>query len=63
MLTDTYNSMIFVTIDGKMDTIHVKIDNYKERKIMLNTNVIDAEYSKIKNILVCILFTCGSPYL
>jgi len=35
MLTDTYNSMIFVTIDGKMDTIHVKIDNYKERKLCL----------------------------
>ena len=58
METDTYNSMIFVTIDGKTDTIHVKIDNYKERKIMLNTNVIDAEYSKIKNILV---YVSSSP--
>jgi len=58
MLTDTYNSMIFVTIDGKTDTIHVKIDNFKERKIKLNSDVVDAEYSKSKDILV---YVSSSP--
>jgi hypothetical protein len=54
MLTGKYYSQIFINLNNKIDTINVCIENFIEQKIKLPTDVIDAEYSKLKDILVYI---------
>lgn len=53
-----YKSQIFLKINNKLDTINVSIENFKEQKLLLTTDVVDAEYSKIKDILV---YVSSSP--
>ncbi len=43
---------LYLTINNIKDSIVIGIDNLKEQKTILNSNVIDAEYSKIKDQLV-----------
>ena len=52
MLTGKFTSQIYLNINNKLDTINVRIENLREQKIILSTDVIDAEYSKSKDILV-----------
>lgn len=51
-------SNLNITINNKLVTIAVSIDNFNEQKITVNGDVIDAEYSKTKNKLV---FVTSSP--
>ena len=52
METGTYNSMIFININGKTDTISVTVDNIKEQKTIVESDITDAEFSKQKNQLI-----------
>jgi hypothetical protein len=56
--TGTYNSEIFITIDGIVDTVDIVIENFKEQKIKLTSDVVDAEYSKDKDML---FFVSSTP--
>lgn len=58
MLSGIYSSEVYIKIGGKIDTIHVKIENFVSQKLMLFTHVIDAEYSKSKDLMV---FVTSSP--
>jgi len=60
MLTDTYSSQIYLNINNKLDTINVSIENFIEHKKILSTNIIDAEYSRVKDILVYVASTPSS---
>lgn len=57
MKTGKYNSQIYLNINNKLDTINVSIENFKEQKNMLTTDVVDAEYSKVKDMLVFVSST------
>ena len=58
LVSGTYPAMIFITINGYYkDTVNVSVRNFKENKLILQTDVIDAEYSKAKDILVFISTT------
>lgn len=52
METGTYESKIFLNINDKKDTIIVKIENIKEKKIILRSEIIDAEFSKVNNKII-----------
>ena len=52
MQTGSYNSMIFMNINGRTDTISVKIDNIKEQKTIIESDITDAEFSRQKNELI-----------
>jgi hypothetical protein len=58
MLTDTYNSMAFVTINEATDTIHVEIEHFKEQKKILESEITDAEFSLQHNELI---FVSSNP--
>lgn len=58
MITGKYISQIYLKVNNKLDTVNVKIENFKEQKTVLSTDVIDAEYSKSKDILV---YVSSSP--
>jgi hypothetical protein len=45
-------SQISLTINNKIETIVVSVDNFREQKTILPTDVVDAEYSKITDQLV-----------
>lgn len=45
-------SKLYLDINNKKDTVVVSIDNFTEHKIILDTDVVDAEYSKITDQLV-----------
>ena len=45
-------SKLFFTLNNKKDSIVIGVDNFKEQKVILNSDVIDAEYSKGKDQLV-----------
>lgn len=51
-------SNLNITINNKLVTIAVSIDNFNEQKMSVNGDVIDAEYSKTKNKLV---FVTSNP--
>lgn len=51
-------SNLNITINNKLVSIAVSIDNFNEQKIIVNGDVIDAEFSKTKNKLV---FVTSSP--
>ena len=51
MATGTYSSKISATIKNKVHEVHVTINHFIEHKIMLPTNVVDAEYNKTKDFL------------
>lgn len=57
LASGTYESRIFLNMNNKIDTILVKIENFKEQKKLLTSDVIDAEYSKSKDILVYVSST------
>lgn len=50
-------SQIYLNINNKLHTIGVSIENFKEQKMKLTTDVIDAEYSKVNNMLVYVSST------
>jgi len=52
MTTGFYNSKIVVNLNNKVYNIPVSIEHLVENKIMLQTDVIDAEYNKVKDIMV-----------
>lgn len=52
MVTGTYQSQISVTINDVVYEVIVKINHLIEQKIMLTTDVVDAEYNKVKDIMV-----------
>ncbi len=58
MVSGKYYAQIYLNINDKLDTIDVCIEHFKEQKIKLTTNVVDAEYSKVKDIIV---FVSSSP--
>lgn len=45
-------SKLFFTLNNKKDSIVIGVDNFIEQKVILNSDVIDAEYSKVKDQLV-----------
>jgi hypothetical protein len=47
-----YESAIYLKVNDKIDTISVVIHHFVERKIHLESNVIDAEYSRKKEMMV-----------
>lgn len=49
---EIYFSKLYVTINNKKDSIVVRVNNFKEKKTFLSTDVIDAEYSKVTDQLV-----------
>ena len=51
-------SKLFFNINNKKDSLVVVVDNYKEQKIKLNSDVVDAEYSKVRDELV---FVSANP--
>ncbi len=57
MLTGQYSSMINLTINGEAETVHVLVDNYLEQKLILDSDVVDAEYSRINDVLVYVSST------
>lgn len=52
MVTGSYQSGISATINGEVYDIVVNIEHLIENKIILNSDVVDAEYNKVKDILV-----------
>lgn len=50
--TGVFYSEIFITLNDVRDTISVRIENLKEQKQIIFSDVIDAEYSKARNLLV-----------
>jgi hypothetical protein len=52
------NFNLNLNINNKIETIAVNIDNFKEQKLVLSGDVMDAEYSKVKNQLV---FVSANP--
>lgn len=52
------NFNLNIHINNKPETIVLTVDNFKEQKLILNGDVIDAEYSKIKDQLV---FVSANP--
>jgi hypothetical protein len=54
MTTGDYTTMVYVTVNNKTDTIHVTVESYVPQKLMLTSNVTDAEYTKAKDWLVYI---------
>ncbi len=57
MQTGQYSSMINLTINGEAETIDVLVDNLIEQKLMLDVDVIDAEYSKVNDVMVYVSAT------
>ncbi len=57
MLTGQYSSMINLTINGEAETVDVLVDNYLEQKLVLDSDVVDAEYSRINDVLVYVSST------
>lgn len=51
-------SKIYLAINGKIESIVVSVDHFIERKTILPTDVVDAEYSKITDQLV---YVSASP--
>lgn len=45
-------SKLFFNFNNKKDSLVVAIDNFKEQKLHLSSDVVDAEYSKVKDQLV-----------
>lgn len=54
MTTGIYESEVYFTINGEKVTIPVRIENLKEQKLTLSSDVLDVEYSKTRNLLVYI---------
>ncbi|MGE5480695.1 MAG: BACON domain-containing protein [Chloroflexota bacterium] len=52
LIVGTNRSMIYVNDGKRTDTLQVIIEHYKESKTILSSNVVDAEYSKAKDLLV-----------
>jgi hypothetical protein len=52
------NFNLNLNINNKIETIVLTIDNFVEQKLVLNGDVMDAEYSKVKNQLV---FVSANP--
>lgn len=52
------NFNLNLNINNKSETIVLSIDNFKEQKLILNGDVMDAEYSKVKDQLV---FVSANP--
>jgi len=52
MTTGIYNSKIIVNLNDKLYNIAVGIEHLIENKIMLQSDVIDAEYNKVRDIIV-----------
>ena len=50
--TETYYSTISLAINNSIYPIEVVIENFKEEKQIIKTDIVDAEYSKITNKLV-----------
>ncbi len=57
LLTGNYTSKIFFSLNGVLDTVVVSIENFKEQKLTLTSDVVDAEYSKAKDVLVYVSST------
>ncbi|WP_281297570.1 BACON domain-containing protein [Flavobacterium limnophilum] len=52
------NFSLNLNINNKSETIAVNVDNFKEQKLAVSGDVMDAEYSKVKNQLV---FVSANP--
>ena len=52
--TGSYNSQIFFNINNILDTVDIKIENMKEQKIILEGDIIDADFLRNKNKLIYI---------
>lgn len=52
------NFNLNLNINNKLETIVLSVDNFKEQKLILNGDVMDAEYSKVKDQLV---FVSANP--
>jgi hypothetical protein len=50
--TKDYESAIYIKVNDKIDTIDVVIHHFLEQKIHIESNVIDAEYSRKKEVMV-----------
>jgi len=61
--TKDYESAIYLKVNGKTDTIGVVIHHFVERKIRLASNVIDAEYSRKKEMMVYVASNPMKLYL
>ncbi|MBO9583332.1 MAG: hypothetical protein J7574_04160 [Flavobacterium sp.] len=51
-------SKLYLNINNKKDSIVVSVTNYVEQKVILNSDVVDAEFSKVTNQLV---YVSASP--
>lgn len=58
MLNGINEAKIFLNINGMADTIMVSIENIQEKKIIITSDVIDAEYSRLTN---SIIYVSGDP--
>ncbi|KIC03948.1 hypothetical protein OA88_00420 [Flavobacterium sp. JRM] len=47
-----FYSKLYFNFNNKKDSIVIGVDNFIEQKVILNSDVIDAEYSKVKDQLV-----------
>jgi len=51
-------SKLYLNVNNKKDSIVVSVTNYVEQKVILNSDVVDAEFSKVTNQLV---YVSASP--
>jgi hypothetical protein len=56
MVTGTYFSKIYLTLNSKTDSVAVSVDAFKEQKTILTTDVIDAEYARTGDLLIYLCF-------
>jgi hypothetical protein len=61
--TKDYESDIYLKVNGKTDTINVVIHHFVERKIHLESNVVDAEYSRKREMIVYVASNPMKLYL